>query len=118
MEAISKIDPQTARVVTFRIPAFAEPVDGILPEETKEMVIADGVGKFTGQTMVQVGYMSTVTRAPIGFVYRQLQTYQGFRRGRDIFIDPENLKPNPDKRGLWIKAQELGEITIENLLQK
>lgn len=118
MEVVKKVDPQTARIVTFRIPSFMEPIDGTLPEETREMVIADGVGKFAGQTMVEVGYMSTLARAPIGFVYRQPQTYQGFRRGRDVFIDPENLKTANDRKGLWIKAEELGVITVENSRQK
>lgn len=117
MEVIKKIDPQTAMIVTVRIPAFEDPFDGTLPEETREMVIAKGVGKFADQTMVEVGYMSRITKAPIGFVYRQPQTYQGFRRGRDVFIDPENLKTANDRKGLWIKAEELGEV-VENLRQK
>lgn len=118
MEVLNKIDPQTARVVIFRIPAFEDTFDGTLPEETRKMVIADGVGKFAGQTMVEVGYMSTITKAPIGFVYRQPQTYWGFCRGRDIFIDPENLKMDNDRKGLWVKAEELGVVTVENLRQK
>ena len=111
----TKIDLNTARLARVYIPPFEEPIDGILPAEEVEMVVAQGKGKFAGETMVQIGHMSCQTKAPIGFVYRQPYTYQGFRRGRDIFIDPSNLKEGiittiSNERGLWVRLEGSGRV--------
>ncbi len=109
----TKIDPKTARIAIVYIPSFEDP-DGILPAVEVEMVVAQGKGKFAGETMVQIGHMDRVTKAPIGFVYRP-DTYQGYRKGRDVCMDPSNLKEGivtliPQERGLWIKLGEFGRI--------
>lgn len=114
-----KIDPITAKIVNFLIPACLDPLDGLLPEEIREMVVANGEGKFSGTLMVQIGVMDRVTRSPIGLVYRQEITYQGFRRGRDVFIDPLELGKGvvnlvSEKRGLWVPAERLGIIIANN----
>ena len=107
---LGKIDPTTARVVNFRIPALLDPFDGLLPEETKAMVVADGQGKFAGSTMVQIGCTHPITRAPMGFVYRQGETYKGYRSGRDVLVDLNDLTVVSGRKGLWIRSQQLGEI--------
>lgn len=112
----TKIDPKTARLARISIPPFDEPYpDGLLPAEEVELVIAQGKGKFAGDTLVQIGHMNRTIRAPIGFVYRQAFTYQGFRRGRDVCIDPSHLKEGeiafiPQERGLWIRLEGFGSI--------
>lgn len=117
MEILSttKIDPTTARVARVFVPSFEDPIDGVLPAEEAEMVVAEGKGKFTGVTMVQIGHMSRETRAPIGFIYRQPSLYQGFRRGVDVCIDPSNLREGvitsvSQEKGLWVRLEGVGNI--------
>lgn len=113
----NKINIDTARIARVFIPPFEEPIDGTLPAEEVEMVVAEGKGKFAGETMVQVGHMNRETKAPVGFVYRQPSTYQGFRRGRDVCIELPSLKEgivvaSPNERGLWIRLEGFGRIVL------
>lgn len=110
----NKIDLNTIRLATLSIPAFMEATDGLIPEETKDMVIAEGKGKFLGSTLVEIGELDRSTGTFRGRVYRQHLTYRGFRKGRDIYIDPVDLSPKPDKRGLWIKLEDLGTVVENN----
>lgn len=45
------------RLRTTKIGLIEDPYpDGLLPAEEKEMVIAQGKGKFAGETLVQIGH--------------------------------------------------------------
>ncbi len=110
-----KVDLKTARLAMVDVPPFEEPIDGLLPAERVAMVVAEGKGKFEGATMVEIGVLDRQTKTLRGFVYRQPVTYQGFRRGRDVFVDPADLSEGvvrlvPQKRGLWVRLEELGTL--------
>ncbi len=114
----SRINSATAKLAWFKVPASENPFDGVLPEERVEMVVAQGRSRLRGEILVQIGMVGPETLGPryVG-VYRPELTDQGYRRGRDIFVDPSDLRKgiihtSPDIYGLWIKAQNLG-IIIE-----
>lgn len=114
-----KVDFQWARVATIHVPAENTAVDGFLPEEERELVIAKGRGKFEGRIMVQIGFVKKAKgSAPQGFIYRPGTEYEALRQGRDLFVDPEALRngevvifsEESNMRGLWVPVEKLGTL--------
>ena len=107
-----KIDPSSAFIANLHIPEDNTAIDGVLPAEDLDMVVAKGVGKFEGRLMVQLGRLQG--RTPIGIVYRPGAEYVGYRQGRERYIDPDYLKngntSSSYKRGLWVPIELLGSI--------
>lgn len=110
-----KIDPRSARLANIVVHPSTNLFDGDLPGERKEMVIAEGRGKFEGITMVLIEEISSDGTFK-GLVYRPAEEYQAICRGREVFIDPENLRLGviqivKGKRGGWLPLEKIGVLT-------
>lgn len=110
-----KIDIASVHLARVRVDEYIDPIDGVLPEETREMIVATGRRKFHGQTLVQVGVLDIATQTSGSDIYRPLVTYEAYRVGRDVYVDLSMLKEgtvvtHTDKRGLWAPLEKVGTI--------
>lgn len=107
------IEVESARIIAIEIPGLDD-VEGAIPSEKLDLIVAKGKGKFQGQLMVEVGVFHPETGTSNCWIPRQWVFGNGLTDGKGVClsVDVEErvVYAEDGDQGVWVPIDRLTEI--------